>query len=373
MAFSNMYSLKTIRSNRKRAEMLLDRVKQNDTLHEAIKASIEGNLQVLRRELCLGYPINERCLVTGRTVLHEAAASGHLHVVKLLCYDHRATLEVDRTTMMGSCTALHLAVQNNYRPIAALLLTMGADINLQDRSGNTPLHLVSSLAMCKLLLKTTANVLLRNRCGRTALEEYLERTAPIDQIHALVDILKQVEGIQSLSLVHEKMNADEDRRQRELDRLAFVNQDESMPSRFGRANPANFRVAVQPVVNKKEAIEREQAKEKEREKRKLLEKARQREREKEMPPLQATIALLNRLTRANAPLKAREKEEKEKLRRKAEGEDEVMSDEYSDEEAKFNHVGMQVVTKRDLQRRLLEPPMREVVINQQFHGSRRLK
>ena len=78
--------------------------------------------------------------------------------------------------MLGGITALHLAVQRGYRQICSLLVTYGADVDIQDKFGNTPLHVVKKRSIMKLLIKAKANPLLRNKVGQNALEYYIENT-----------------------------------------------------------------------------------------------------------------------------------------------------------------------------------------------------
>lgn len=74
---------------------------------------------------------------------------------------------------------LHMAVRrelDTHVSVVGLLVQRGADVNIQDRMGNTALHFISfspytpqSSQMTELLLESGANVQLQNHAGQTAL------------------------------------------------------------------------------------------------------------------------------------------------------------------------------------------------------------
>jgi ankyrin repeat protein len=70
-------------------------------------------------------------------------------------------------------TPLHLATQLGDCDIMRLLLDRGADVDVQDRRRSTPLHLASdnrNSMTTQLLLRSGANVRVRNEDGRTPLQ-----------------------------------------------------------------------------------------------------------------------------------------------------------------------------------------------------------
>ena len=108
--------------------------------------------------------------ITGRTALMEAVANGHLHIVKLLCTDFHA--DVNKVSLLGKTTSLHIAVELGFRDIATFLILNNADINIKDKRGCRPIHLVHSINMAKLLQKFGADPCIRTLSGLRPSEYY---------------------------------------------------------------------------------------------------------------------------------------------------------------------------------------------------------
>ena len=108
--------------------------------------------------------------ITGRTALMEATANGHLHIVKLLCTDFHA--DVNKVSLLGKTTSLHIAVELGFRDIATFLILNNADINIKDKRGCRPIHLVNSINMAKLLQKFGADPCVRTLSGMRPSEYY---------------------------------------------------------------------------------------------------------------------------------------------------------------------------------------------------------
>jgi len=161
---------------------------QLSTVCKANRFVTLGNELELRRELTFGYPIDRRDLTTGRTLLHEASACGHYHIVHMLCHEYRANTTI--STLMGSTTALHLAVDGGYRQIASLLITFGADVNAKDRRECIPLHYVKKLGVAKLLFRYPVIANSKNIEGLTPLEYFLKNT-PVEEQDTSLEIFLQ--------------------------------------------------------------------------------------------------------------------------------------------------------------------------------------
>ncbi|WP_343288773.1 ankyrin repeat domain-containing protein [Wolbachia endosymbiont of Encarsia formosa] len=72
---------------------------------------------------------------------------------------------------INELTLLQIAAEYSNEKVVEALLEAGADVNNQDRYGNTPLHrsVRSSLEVVKALLKAGADVNKQNRCGEIPL------------------------------------------------------------------------------------------------------------------------------------------------------------------------------------------------------------
>lgn len=152
-------------------------------LHYAVQ---QGDLGLVRLFLEYGTPIEGRPNSRiGRTALHEAAQKGSVAVIELLL-EHKA--QVNSVTWKQSCTmprnlgwsALHFAQANE--KAAKLLLERGADHNLRDACGLTPLHCACMINFAvfkadttnviELLLDSGANPFLRTTSGKRPLKLY---------------------------------------------------------------------------------------------------------------------------------------------------------------------------------------------------------
>ena len=95
--------------------------------------------------------------------LQEASASGHTEIIQAFL-----NLGMNITTSY----ALHNASKNGHLDSVQLLIGHGADVNLKDGTGETPLHLASihdHVDVVKLLLDSGANLEANDDQGRTAL------------------------------------------------------------------------------------------------------------------------------------------------------------------------------------------------------------
>jgi len=136
-------------------------------------AARQGKLKEVRRQLAWGVNVNERHFFTRDTLLIEAAANGHLDVVKLLI-ENGADVNIFHHNK-----PLHNAAMKGHIEVAQILLANGADINAKGTGDAAPLHIAVSnnqLAMAKWLLSKGANVNPRAAYGCTPLHSAARRS-----------------------------------------------------------------------------------------------------------------------------------------------------------------------------------------------------
>ncbi|MDH4241493.1 MAG: ankyrin repeat domain-containing protein [Phycisphaerae bacterium] len=151
-------------------------------------AARQGNLKEVGRQMAWGVNADKRNFFTRDTLLIEAAANGHLDVVKLIIENgadvnlkgeawygplHAAAakghIEVVKILLENGADVkifhqnkpLNYAAMNGHIEVAEILLAHGADINAKGTDEAAPLHTAVSnnqLAMVKWLLSKGANV-----------------------------------------------------------------------------------------------------------------------------------------------------------------------------------------------------------------------
>uniref|UniRef100_A0A182J119 RING-type E3 ubiquitin transferase n=1 Tax=Anopheles atroparvus TaxID=41427 RepID=A0A182J119_ANOAO len=73
----------------------------------------------------------------GYTALHLAALNNHVEIAELLVRMGKANMDCQNVNLQ---TALHLAVERQHVQIVKLLVREGANLNIPDKDGDTPLH-----------------------------------------------------------------------------------------------------------------------------------------------------------------------------------------------------------------------------------------
>ena len=100
---------------------------------ELFIAADDGNIELVKKRLARGVPVNAKIDPTGETALHIAANRRNKEVVELLIAEGA---DVNAKTTVGGYTPLH---EVRAKEIAALLIDNGADVNAIDVNGDTPL------------------------------------------------------------------------------------------------------------------------------------------------------------------------------------------------------------------------------------------
>mmetsp|Transcript_26360 Transcript_26360/g.52582 ORF Transcript_26360/g.52582 Transcript_26360/m.52582 type:complete len:272 (+) Transcript_26360:3-818(+) len=151
-------------------------------------SAVKGDEDEVYKLLCMeNVKIDERNPFNGRTLLHEAAAKGHLSMAEMLLKEFGAN--VNCRTYLGKETPLHLAVSQNLRSMVFLLLNYGADPNLQSKYFAAPLHYVQKKSIAVLLCRAGAKTNLRDIHNHTPVTNVANE---IEDSEDLVDFLAHV-------------------------------------------------------------------------------------------------------------------------------------------------------------------------------------
>lgn len=105
----------------------------------------------------------------GRTLLHLAAAVGHVDLLQWLLAQPGADVDV-RTADEAGATPLHVAAEHGVGHPVRVLVAHGADVHARDRDGRTPLH-VAALDETRLeaaisLVESGASLFATDNAGR---------------------------------------------------------------------------------------------------------------------------------------------------------------------------------------------------------------
>ena len=98
------------------------------------------------------------------SLLHEAAKTGHLNVIKSLI-EHSSQANAKNKFDQ---TPLHLAIRHGFEEIAHYLILSGANLNLPDKEGDTPLAWAcksGQTAIARQLIKLGAELNSKNKLG----------------------------------------------------------------------------------------------------------------------------------------------------------------------------------------------------------------
>ena len=154
-------------------------------------ASLRGNLsslQLMLLNISRPWIVDEK-KDDGYTALHLACLNNHIKVVKCLVEFGKANPDLLNVNQQS---ALHLAVERRHEDIVETLVTAGANVNITDKDGDSPLHeclrhltlsqlrsdsrqqLVDarnlSLSIATCLVRQGASLNIRNKKGQTPLD-----------------------------------------------------------------------------------------------------------------------------------------------------------------------------------------------------------
>ena len=197
----------------------------------ALKRAIGSNRYSVMKFLCEETTVLDNGGVIddenpGRTVLH-VAANESFDILHYLCENHHDKIDFNSQDNETGRTVLHEVAEDSWDcdlddSIMRLLLSKGANPNLQDSAGCTPLHLALEVyRFCltcdemetenleytcrriRALLEANANPLCVNRYGRTPLQLAIDIDVPREHIERFQEVFDRL----SLGLVYDILRA----------------------------------------------------------------------------------------------------------------------------------------------------------------------
>ena len=140
----------------------------------------------------LAYDFHEGCVVLVRTEFFEAAANNDLETIKKCIgkgYDINTQDSDDELV-----TALHVASRNGYTDMTRLLLEKGADVDLGDCYGHTPLFFACEHGhadVVRLLLEAGADPAIRETENNETPEERLRTSCRAPARERILRLLRK--------------------------------------------------------------------------------------------------------------------------------------------------------------------------------------
>lgn len=140
----------------------------------------------LRKKLKNSSKINNRDLIggSGRSLLHHVVINGHDDCVDVLLQSE--LLNINLPTLLGKDSALHFGALKSNRNIVFKLLRHGANPNLRNTYGLTPLHYTTDKHIASLLVTFGGSVTIKDHFKRKPID-YALKTGNGDLIRFLTE------------------------------------------------------------------------------------------------------------------------------------------------------------------------------------------
>jgi len=119
-----------------KAEISVKNLRGFNCLHHAALKGDEGVVKALLATNLHPWTINEK-KDDGFTALHIASVNNHVKVIKLLLKQGKADINVQTNKFQ---TSLHLAVQEQDLEVVKMLVEEGANLDIRDVEGDSPMH-----------------------------------------------------------------------------------------------------------------------------------------------------------------------------------------------------------------------------------------
>ena len=182
------------------------KVEQELDIYGVVRIGDEAALEIKLRNISVD-PNRRNIIGSGRTILQEACIQGHVRIVKMIL--RLPNITVNRQSFLGKESALHYAVLVSNWKIVFSLLYHGADPNLMNKFGATPLHYAQCQSIASLLCSFGADITKKDENNHTPLS-YIKSSGNVYDLELITLLVNAEEKLAKDSLRAElKANSDD--------------------------------------------------------------------------------------------------------------------------------------------------------------------
>ncbi len=202
----NHYDIKYFSTTPRVHESFKDNTLFHQLLRSAIHADISKREDFFQTHICPAYLDDNRQVDVnqqdhkGRTILHWLIALRILPSTMTALIANLPHCLLDHATDTDHMHWIHYAAKANNIQALHILLSKGANINVRNLRGETPLHLASKtgyVQFIQLLLKNEADIHARNLVGETPLHYYAAQGS--HRLQALLTLLEYGADVNALN------------------------------------------------------------------------------------------------------------------------------------------------------------------------------